>query len=109
MKNLILMIISVMVVLIDVPCLAGAPAAQTTQTADMPCGARNFEKKTDHGYFSHGLDRKAWTTIGKSLQMSYTMPHLVGYRFALFNYAATNAGGFADCDYFHVGNVISEK
>jgi hypothetical protein len=85
MKNLLFMLISAMVGLVGAPRLAGALIAQTAPTTDTVGGA------------------------GKPLQMSFTMPHFVGYRFALFNYATKTAGGFADFDYFHVGNVISEK
>jgi len=43
-----------------------------------------------------------WTAIGKPLQMAYTLPHFMGYRFALFNYATKTEGGFVDFDYFRV-------
>jgi beta-xylosidase len=86
--------------------LASVPLTQNMVYLKVEC---NFEKKTDKADFFYSLDGKAWTTIGKPLQMSYTMPHFVGYRFALFNYATKTAGGIADFDYFHVGNVISEK
>jgi hypothetical protein len=33
----------------------------------------------------------------------------MGYRFALFNYATKNIGGFADFDYFHITDNISSK
>ena len=39
--------------------------------------------------------------------MAYTLPHFMGYRFALFNYATKNAGGAADFDYFRVGETLS--
>ena len=32
----------------------------------------------------------------------------MGYRFALFNYATKNVGGFADFDYFHIEEKISK-
>jgi beta-xylosidase len=86
--------------------LASVPLTQSIVYLKAEC---NFEKKTDKAYFSYSLDGKTWTTIGKPLQMSYTMPHFVGYRFALFNYATKTVGGYADFDYFHVSNVISEK
>jgi hypothetical protein len=34
--------------------------------------------------------------------MAYTLPHFMGYRFGLFNYATQNAGGFVDFDFFHI-------
>ncbi len=65
--------------------------------------------KTDNAYFYYSLDGQAWTAIGKPLQMSYTMPDFVGYRFALFSYATKASGGFVDFDYFHVGNRIGAQ
>ncbi len=34
--------------------------------------------------------------------MVYTLPHFMGYRFALFNFATKAPGGFVDFDFFHV-------
>ena len=39
--------------------------------------------------------------------MAYTLPHFMGYRFALFNFATKTAGGFVDFDYFHVSDGTS--
>lgn len=36
--------------------------------------------------------------------MSYTLPHFMGYRFGLFNYATKNIGGYADFDWFRIEN-----
>ena len=43
-----------------------------------------------------------------NLQMRYTLPHFMGYRFGLFNYATKEAGGRADFDYFRLSDQISE-
>jgi hypothetical protein len=40
--------------------------------------------------------------------MAYTLPHFMGYRFGLFNYATKAAGGIADFDYFHIEDKISK-
>jgi beta-xylosidase len=64
----------------------------------------DFRDQADKAYFFFSLDGKKWTTIGKPLQMVYTLPHFMGYRFALFNYATKSAGGFVDFDYFHVSD-----
>ncbi len=45
--------------------------------------------------------------IGPKLKMAYTLPHFMGYRFGLFNYATKIAGGYADFDYFHIKDKIS--
>jgi hypothetical protein len=34
--------------------------------------------------------------------MAYTLPHFMGYRFGLFNYASKEVGGFVDFDFFHI-------
>jgi len=37
------------------------------------------------------------------------MPHFMGYRFGLFNYASKITGGFADFDYFRISDKISNS
>jgi arabinoxylan arabinofuranohydrolase len=34
--------------------------------------------------------------------MTYTLPHFMGYRFALFNFATKSTGGYVDYDYFRI-------
>ncbi len=62
----------------------------------------NFQDRTDTGEFFYSLDGKSWKRIGGQLKMSYTLPHFMGYRFGLFNYATKSAGGFVDFDYFRI-------
>jgi beta-xylosidase len=69
----------------------------------------DFADKKDVANFFYSLDRKTWIMIGTQLKMSYTLPHFMGYRFALFNYATKNIGGFVDFDYFHISESISNK
>jgi len=66
----------------------------------------DFRRRVDRACFYYSLDGEKWTAIGKPLQMVYTLPHFMGYRFALFNYATKTAGGFADFDYFRVSDVL---
>src|SRR5690606_33074580 len=54
----------------------------------------DFRNRSDKGYFYYSLDGKSWTPIGTTLQMAYTIPHFMGYRFGLFNYATKAPGGF---------------
>ena len=68
----------------------------------------NFRNQADQGKFYYSLDGKKWISIGKSIKMPYTIPHFMGYRFGLFNYATKTAGGFADFDYFRIDEKISE-
>ena len=68
----------------------------------------NFKNMTDTANFFYSHDGKSWTLIGSSLHMAYTLPHFMGYRFGLFNYASKNIGGFADFDFFHIEDRISD-
>jgi beta-xylosidase len=69
----------------------------------------DFTDKKDVANFFYSLDGKNWKPIGTQLKMAYTLPHFMGYRFALFNYATKNIGGFADFDYFHITDNISSE
>jgi beta-xylosidase len=64
----------------------------------------DFKERADKARFFYSLDGKAWTSIGSELKMAYTLPHFMGYRFGLFNYATKAAGGFVDFDYFRVSD-----
>ncbi|MBB3188099.1 beta-xylosidase [Microbacter margulisiae] len=67
----------------------------------------DFRNHTDKAYFFYSLDGKSWKQIGTQLQMQYTIPQFMGYRFGLFNYATQLSGGYVDFDYFHINNRIS--
>lgn len=71
--------------------------------------ACEFADKKDVANFFYSLDAKTWTPIGTQLKMSYTLPHFMGYRFALFNYATKSAGGFVDFDYFDISDSLIGK
>lgn len=62
----------------------------------------DFREEKDRAYFYYSLDGRAWKPIGYPLKMRYTIPHFLGYRFALFNYATKQVGGYVDFDYFRV-------
>jgi beta-xylosidase len=66
----------------------------------------DFKDRADKGYFYYSLDGKSWKKIGSVLNMSYTLPHFMGYRFGLFNYATKTTGGYADFDFFRISNKI---
>ena len=77
---------------------------QTTVFFKAEC---NFIDKKDMADFFYSLDGKNWKSIGTTLKMSYTLPHFMGYRFTLFNYATKNTGGYADFDYFRITDTIT--
>ena len=67
----------------------------------------NFTDKKDVADFFYSLDGKTWEPLGTQLKMAYTIPQFIGYRFALFNYAAKKPGGYADFDFFRISDKIS--
>jgi beta-xylosidase len=67
----------------------------------------DFTNKKDTANFFYSLDGNNWIGLGTPLKMAYTIPQFIGYRFALFNYATKNFGGFADFDYFRITETIS--
>ena len=79
--------------------LARLPLTQGTVHLRVVCDFRN---RTDRATFAFSLDGRAWQSIGKPLRMAYTLPHFMGYRFALFHFATKAPGGWADFDAFRV-------
>jgi beta-xylosidase len=75
------------------------PLSQRTLFLRADC---DFKDRADRARFFYSLDGRSWTPIGRELKMTYTLPHFMGYRFALFNYATRSPGGFADFDFFRV-------
>ena len=67
----------------------------------------DFRNRTDKGFFYYSPDGKNWKPIGNPLKIAYTMPHFMGYRFALFNYATKETGGYADFDWFKIEDNIN--
>ena len=61
-----------------------------------------FAPSPELARFSYSLDGDTWTAIGRPSPMAYTLPHFMGYRFALFCYATREPGGHADFDYYRI-------
>ena len=78
---------------------ARVPVTEKTVYFKADC---DFKNRTDRARFYYSLDGKSWMPIGSELKMSYTLPHFMGYRFGLFNFATKETGGYAEFDYFHV-------
>ncbi len=68
-----------------------------------------FQPSPEFARFSYSLDGREWTPIGRPAPMAYTLPHFMGYRFALFCYATRETGGHADFDYYHVSPSPDES
>jgi beta-xylosidase len=80
------------------------PITQSTVSLKADC---DFKDRADTARFFYSLDGEAWTPIGTELKMRYTLPHFMGYRFGLFNFATQEPGGFADFDYFRITHEIT--
>ena len=62
----------------------------------------DFNLYQDVARLSYSLDGKEWTKLGHDFKMKYDFTRLfMGSRFAIFNYATRNTGGYVDIDYFH--------
>jgi beta-xylosidase len=81
--------------------VASVPVTQNTVYFKVYTDYRN---NTDKAYFYYSLNGNTWTAIGSTLQMVYSMPHFVGYRFGLFNYSTSTTGGYVDFDYMRVAS-----
>ena len=84
---------------------ASVPLSQAKVYLKAEC---DFTDKKDVANFFYSLDGKTWLPAGTRLKMAYTIPQFIGYRFGLFNYATKETGGFADFDFFHITDTISE-
>jgi beta-xylosidase len=62
----------------------------------------DFTDLRDRATFAYSLDGKEWHRIGDTLKMTYAIPHFMGYRFGIFNYATKSPGGYADFDWFRI-------
>ncbi|MEI6948161.1 glycoside hydrolase 43 family protein [Paraflavisolibacter sp. H34] len=80
------------------------PLSQKTVFLKAEC---DFRDRKDIARFFYSLDGRSWTPIGGPLKMAYTIPHFMGYRFGLFNYATEKAGGYVDFDFFHIEDRIA--
>lgn len=60
----------------------------------------DFDFMHDEAAFYYSLNGRQWIALGSKLKMRYTLPHFMGYRFALFNYATAQTGGYVDFDFF---------
>lgn len=97
--------------------MVNAPKGAPTEVASVPVSQNrvflrvdmDFTNRTDKATFYYSLDSATWKQIGNTLQMSYTLDHFMGYRFALFNFATKAAGGHADFDWFKIGSTANES
>lgn len=84
--------------------IASIPLAQKSVFLKIDC---DFKRRTDKASFYYSLNGKDWSVIGEPLKMVYDIPHFMGYRFGLFNFATKSAGGFVDFDFFRLSDKIT--
>ena len=65
----------------------------------------DFRDAADTASFAYSYDGIDWTWLGDTVRMRYDLAHFTGYRFALFNYATAEPGGYVDVDWFHVSET----
>lgn len=87
----------------EAPVVEAIPIEQDSIFLRAVC---DFREKVDKARFYYSLDGDRWRSIGDELQMTYTLPHFMGYRFGLFTYASKEAGGHADFDYFRISDQV---
>lgn len=63
----------------------------------------------DTASFYYSLDGSSWTFAKKLGGLQFSMLHFTGYKYALFNYATENKGGYVDFDYFRIDDKYSDK
>ncbi|MDG3005406.1 glycoside hydrolase family 43 protein [Paludisphaera mucosa] len=81
------------------------PLTQDTVFLRLEC---DFRGRADTARFAYSLDGESWSDIGRPLRMTYTLPHFMGYRFALFHFATSTPGGVVDFDDFRIGGRIHD-
>ena len=57
---------------------------------------------TDTARFSYSTNGKEFTSFGTPFHMIFSMDHFTGNKFAIFNYATQQAGGYVDVDSFEL-------
>lgn len=96
--------------------MLSARSGTTTETARVPLQGTtirlrvkcDFEERKDRAVFQYSTDGTNWQSLGEPHPMSYTIPHFMGHRLALFCFSTQNPGGHADFDFFHVSDRIDE-
>ena len=86
--------------------IASVPLSGKTVHLKVEC---EFQPAPEVARFSYSLDGQSWTPIGRPSGLRYTVPHFMGYRFALFYYSTKTAGGRVDFDYYRIGKAATHS
>ncbi|EDY82482.1 glycosyl hydrolase, family 43 [Verrucomicrobiia bacterium DG1235] len=66
----------------------------------------DFRDRKDEARFYYSFNGRSWKSIGEPVEMRYTLPHFMGYRFGLYHYSDVSVGGHADFDFYKVDDII---
>lgn len=75
--------------------IATLPYTATTLWLGMDC-----DFTTDTAYFTYSTDGITFNQLGNPFHMIFSMDHFTGNKFAIFNYATQQEGGYIDVDTF---------
>lgn len=64
---------------------------------------------TNKATFYYSTDNVSYKRFGGQLDMGYRLTVFVGNRFAIFNYATKNIGGYVDVDWFSTESQFTEE
>lgn len=68
----------------------------------------NYVNQTDKATFYYSLDGTNWKEFGNTIKMEYTLSHFMGYRYGLFSFGTKSTNGYADFDFFRIGNTVNK-
>lgn len=71
----------------------------------------DFDIPIDKGTasFYYSTDGSKWNKIGTDVNLSFSLHFFTGNRFGLFNFATKTAGGYADFDWFKIGDDENDE
>lgn len=69
----------------------------------------DFNFSRDRASFFYSTDGSQWKGIGNEIPLPYTLGMFAGYKFGLFCYSTRTAGGYADFDWFRVGEDYQDE
>lgn len=88
------------------------PQSQTesiTPEGDVIYLRATFNCGTSEAAFLYSFDNKTWQAIGGTTTLRYNLSVFVGARWAIFNYATQETGGYVDLDWFSTEDDFEES
>ncbi|MDR1342118.1 MAG: glycoside hydrolase 43 family protein [Prevotellaceae bacterium] len=84
----------------------GEEKSRVALTGSTVCLRMDCDFTTDRASFYYSLDGERWTPLGAEFRMIYNLAHFMGNRFAIYNYATKQPGGYVDIDFFHYTKTL---